>query len=96
MTRRVNYPAGAWPTEMRAENAAVSLARDAHPSVRSRATFRQVDLTRALKGARAAGLDVERVEIDPLAGTILMFAKSGACEPSSPLGKWKQNRARAS
>jgi hypothetical protein len=32
---------------------------------RGKATFRQGDLTRALKGARAAGIDVRRIRIAP-------------------------------
>lgn len=30
-----------------------------------RTTFKQADLTRAAKGAVAAGMDVDRIEIDP-------------------------------
>jgi hypothetical protein len=30
---------------------------------RARCTFRQTDVTRAIKGARAAGIDVARIEI---------------------------------
>jgi predicted DNA-binding transcriptional regulator AlpA len=62
---------------------------------RTTPTFRQVDVTRVLKAARAAGLEVGRVEIDA-EGKIVLVAKSEACEPSSPLEKWKQDRARAS
>lgn len=42
------------------------------------AAFKQSDLTRALKGARAGGLAVARVEIDPN-GKIVMLAASAVC-----------------
>ena len=35
--------------------------------------FKQVDVTRAVKGAVAAGLTVERVEIDQHSGKIVIF-----------------------
>lgn len=38
---------------------------------RSRATFRQQDVTRALRGAAAAGVNIARVEIDK-AGKIVI------------------------
>ena len=37
--------------------------------------FRQADLTRALRGARAAGVQMTCVEIDKDGRIILMFAK---------------------
>lgn len=45
--------------------------------------FRQSDLTRAFKAANAAGVEVERVEVDPVTGRIIMiprdpFRKEGA------------------
>jgi predicted DNA-binding transcriptional regulator AlpA len=53
---------------------------------RTTPTFRQVDVTRVLKAARAAGLEVGRVEIDA-EGKIVLVAKSEACEQTSPLEK---------
>ena len=40
------------------------------------ATFRQTDLTRALKGARAAGVEIAQVEIDKDGRIIVVAAKS--------------------
>lgn len=56
--------------------------------------FRQADVTRAVKGARAAGLEVSRVEIDA-AGKIVLVAKSEQSGSLSPFDKWKQNHARS-
>lgn len=41
-----------------------------------RGRFRQADIKRAVAGARAAGLDVNRVEIDP-EGMIVLLAGQG-------------------
>jgi hypothetical protein len=46
-------------------------------------TFRQRDLVRALKGARAAGIEVVRVEIDKAGKIVLVTGKSSADLPSS-------------
>lgn len=62
---------------------------------RANSTFRQADVTRALKGARAAGLEVGHFEIDA-AGKIVVFAKSETTEPVTALEKWKRDHARAS
>jgi len=53
-------------------------------------TFKQIDVTKAVKGARAAGLEVARIEIDA-AGRIVLFARSEHSEPLTPLEKWKQD-----
>jgi hypothetical protein len=42
--------------------------------------FRQTDLTRALKGARAAGIEIERFEIDKDGKIVVVAQKS----PESP------------
>lgn len=44
-------------------------------------TFKQQDLTRALRGARAAGFTVQRAEIDKSGKIVVTFAGEG---PSSP------------
>ena len=41
-----------------------------------RATFKETDLTRALRAARKAGLDVERIEVDR-DGRIVLVLKNG-------------------
>jgi hypothetical protein len=62
---------------------------------RTSPSFRQADVTRALKGVRAAGLEVGRVEIDAT-GKIVVVAKSETAEMVTPLEKWKQEYARPS
>ena len=42
---------------------------------RGASTFKQTDVTRALKAARAAGLEVERVEIDKSGKIIVVTGK---------------------
>ena len=61
------------------------------------APFRQADLKRALCGAKAAGLRVARVEIDPVNGKIVIItdAETGQA-PQSPLDQWKARHVRAS
>lgn len=44
----------------------------------ARATFRQADLTRAMRAARAAGYEEAKVEIDPATGKIVVYTKSPA------------------
>jgi hypothetical protein len=51
--------------------------------------FKQIDVTRAIKGAAAAGILVERIEIDQLSGKISIFSssamKSGPVNPCDRL-----------
>lgn len=47
-----------------------------------RATVKQIDVTRAVKGAVAAGLAVARIEIDQRAGRIVIY--SNGTEGSAP------------
>ncbi len=39
-------------------------------------TFRQCDLVRAIKGAKAAGLDISKVEIDKDGKIVVIIGKS--------------------
>ena len=51
---------------------------------RQRCNFRQSDLTRALKGARAAGIGISRFEIDKDGKIIVVIGKpTEAPEPNS-------------
>ena len=55
-------------------------------------TFRQCDVSRAVKGARAAGIAVARIEID-IAGKIVII--SGAPQDAAvrdDYTKWKEGR----
>jgi hypothetical protein len=57
-------------------------------------TFRQSDLTRALKAVRAAGLDIARVEID-VDGKLIIVAKNGDDAPPqvNDLDSWLAKHA---
>lgn len=47
-------------------------------------TIKQVDVTRAVKGAAAAGLVVARIEVDQRTGKVIIFsegADGGAANP---------------
>jgi hypothetical protein len=52
-------------------------------------TFRQRDVTAALKAAKAAGLDVAKVEVDPITGRIVIVTSAGGDkEPATDLDRW--------
>jgi hypothetical protein len=57
----------------------------------SRGAFRQADVTRALRAARAAGLEVAGYEVDPVTGKIVITTRTAAGEQKTPetdLDKW--------
>jgi hypothetical protein len=57
-------------------------------------TFRQRDLTAAIKGARAAGCTVSHVEIDPVSGKITVMIGVGAATQSvTDLDMWLSRHA---
>ena len=59
------------------------------------AVFRQIDLTRALRAARAAGLNVGEVAIDADGRIVIKSAAATPPEPAlTPLQQWRQDRAR--
>jgi hypothetical protein len=61
------------------------------------AAFRQIDLTRALRAAKAAGIDIARIEIDP-DGRIVIIAAGGpaTANAGNALDTWLAKNARAS
>jgi hypothetical protein len=58
-------------------------------------TFRQRDLCAAIKAARAAGLEVFRIEIDPTSGKMIVVVMGCGApeEPKNDLDKWLATRA---
>jgi hypothetical protein len=64
-------------------------------SPRRSTTFRQQDVTRALRAARAAGLRVAGYEIDPATGRILVtiISDGSVQELTMPLDKWLADHA---
>ena len=65
---------------------------DALTMPRRPAAFRQSDLTRALRAANAAGLVVDRVEIDPN-GRIVIVARGAAGQTETALDQWLADNA---
>lgn len=56
--------------------------------------FKQADVTRAIKGAIAAGMKVARAEID-LSGRIVIVSPSeNTAKPANDLDKWLAENAR--
>ena len=59
---------------------------------KAQASFRQVDVRRAISGAVAAGLRVTRVEVDPSTGLIILATgttdASATAEPIDALDAW--------
>lgn len=56
----------------------------------TRAAFRQVDLTRAIKGAKAGGFDPARAEILPDGRIVLTLAAEAPTDDA--YGAWKAKR----
>lgn len=54
--------------------------------------FKQADVLRAVKGARAAGMELGRVEIDPSTGRIVLVAAGKVETPRNDLDKWLEKR----
>ena len=59
---------------------------------RGRSTFKQQDVTRALRATVAAGIDVCRVEIDRDGKIIMIFGKSEATSVLNAAGGWDDVR----
>ena len=59
---------------------------------RAPSTFRQGDVTRAVKAARAAGLDVVRTEIDRDGRIVLVHKADAAPAPVDEFSEWKARR----
>jgi hypothetical protein len=63
---------------------------------RGRGTFQQADVTRALRAAKAAGLEVSGYEIEPATGKILV--RIGTPDPkskaSADLDRWLATHAK--
>ena len=57
---------------------------------------RQVELTRALRAAKNAGIEVASVEIDTTSGKIvIMTAAAPRPQPANPLDGWLTKRQKA-
>jgi hypothetical protein len=57
---------------------------------RGPSTFKQTDLVRALKGAKEAGMDVERVEIDKAGKIVMVTGKPSADSPELSENPWDE------
>jgi hypothetical protein len=62
---------------------------------RRTATFRQSDLEHALRAAKTSGIDIERVEIDPHSGKIVIIARGAKVEAETALDAWLAANAHA-
>ncbi len=50
----------------------------------AKAAFKQSDVARAIKGAKAGGMKTGRVEIDPVTGKIIIYTESPAANDDGP------------
>lgn len=48
------------------------------------AAFKQDEVKRAVAGVKAAGVDVARVEVDPITGKVVIFAQGAADSAQNP------------
>lgn len=62
---------------------------------RTPASFKQIDLVRAVKGARAAGLSVSRTEIRPDCIVLIHTTDGEDPNPFDELEIWRKRNARA-
>ena len=58
--------------------------------------FKQRDVTRVLKATRAAGIEVNRVEVDPVTGKIAITTNASSNDEAGELDKWISTHARSS
>jgi hypothetical protein len=61
-----------------------------------RVRFRQADIQRALRAAKAEGIAINRIEIEPASGKIIVITKNAEGAGSgTPLDVWLAKHARA-
>lgn len=56
--------------------------------------FKQADVTRAIKGAIAAGMKVARAEIDQSGRIVVISPSEETMKPANDLDKWLAENAR--
>jgi hypothetical protein len=56
---------------------------------RAPATFKQVDVVRMIRAARAAGLEVARTEVSPDGKIVLVHKTESSAAPLAPYDEWK-------
>jgi hypothetical protein len=62
---------------------------------RSPCSFRETDVRRAVRAARTSGIDIDRLEIEPVTGKItIMTRSSSGAEKINDLDKWIAENAR--
>lgn len=62
---------------------------------RTQLAIKQADITRALRGAIAAGVEIARVEVDPRSGSIVILTRRDGDARTSLYDVWKAaNNAR--
>jgi hypothetical protein len=60
-----------------------------------RAAVRKIDIDRTLAALKDAGVEIARVELDPVTGKVVIIPKDGAAAPiANPLDAWRAKRAR--
>jgi hypothetical protein len=55
-----------------------------------RCTFKEIDLTRALRAARKAGIDVARAEVDRTGKIILVLKNDGEAASTTERNEWDE------
>jgi hypothetical protein len=60
---------------------------------RGQCTFRQGDVTKAVKGLVAAGVQVARVEIEPTGKIVILTGTNEPVAPANALDKWMAEHA---
>jgi hypothetical protein len=73
-----------------------TLQTDHRQLMRKPATFRQTDVTKAVKAVAAVGVGVARVDIEPSGKIVITIGSGEPIEPATPLDKWMAGHARAS
>jgi hypothetical protein len=58
-------------------------------------TFRQADVSRAVKAAQTAGLTIGKVEVAPDGTIRVIVANAPELSPANPFDQWKSKNARA-
>ncbi len=59
---------------------------------RKPSTFKQRDVTRAVKAIQAAGITAARAEIEPTGKIVIVFGEQQESEPMPALDTWRANR----